>query len=967
MTRFAFPLASTNFNGLFAGRRPPPLLPRILAPPSSMLQSGDGNCRRLSSPFSSAAAATSTVSVVVHNSSPSGSHSSSGRRGGGHASEASNSASPSFHGLHVSSLHRHQERRRLEAHNKFEETQQKVHGSAVVPDGNSIGCGFSPSPGRLGGDGGSERCLFSCEHSQEISSLSPIRLEREGVRISGSPLRHLHSSLRVHQTDQADSSLSPVSRRPDNFLFGRRVDNRFDGGRMQEERPVRPFYSSISGICDKPEEIQSHSQSALSISGVDVEHVDMSDIVRRDQASLFGVSSDDDAQQDDGVLSRPSGFPRSYDGGDHGCSLDSSSLPIPSNGSVVGLQDVRRFSQTCSSDGDLRSGSQVDLFSPPRRLRSPDVAASPGGLRDGSDDGCGGLRMGNLLQWPPPSGDMDSSLNGCCCPSPYKCEGTHDVEDLPPTLLPILSSHPSSFMANGQHHGDVVHPAGRRDSISGSPQDCEGNSACLPAPFPPHSPSLSPVGGKSPGGRCISVPAASRLASPPVSFQDVDQPLGSTGSRSLCNSGICSASCIFCMGQGRRRIGFRRPGSTVGISTSLRVSSPSAAAEDDREDSSVNGSHHTDHSPLACPEVGSSSTRSSHHRRLSSSVLDGCGDGSTDQQPSSDVGSLTSRRLAAFRRLRASGVSDSSFSLLSASWRSSTSVRYDKVWASFERFLQLRRLELNSVDIGVIIDYLSSLFDANLAYRTIVLHRSVLSSTFPPMGGFTIGDHPLVSRLIRGIFLKRPPSRRVFQEWNVGDVLDIFRSWQSPIPHRRLQRKCAFLLAIASSRRPSELASLRFSDSFMTLNDDFVRFIPSRLSKTDRQNYLGHPIVIRRLPSDTSVCPVAALEDFLAVRRTLTASHDYLFCDFRPPHSKISTPAFARRLTWCLSKAGISAPPGSTRATSVSEAFRRGVAIPEILRAGDWSGASTFFRHYLRPRPSSSQQNDDQGDAGSED
>ena len=222
------------------------------------------------------------------------------------------------------------------------------------------------------------------------------------------------------------------------------------------------------------------------------------------------------------------------------------------------------------------------------------------------------------------------------------------------------------------------------------------------------------------------------------------------------------------------------------------------------------------------------------------------------------------------------------------------------------------------------------------------------------MGGFSIGDHPLVSRLVHGIFLKRPPSRRVFQEWNVGDVLDVFRSWQSPVPHRRLQRKCAFLLAIASSRRPSELASLRFSDSFMTLNDDFVRFIPSRLSKTDRQNYLGHPIVIRRLPSDTSMCPVAALEDFLAVRRPLTASHDYLFCDFRPPHSKISTPAFARRLTWCLSKAGISAPPGSTRATSVSEAFRRGVAIPEILRAGDWSGASTFFRHYLRPAASDS-------------
>ena len=219
MTKSPSPLASSNFSGLFAGRRPPPPFPGILAPPSSVLQSGDGDSRRLSSPFSSAAAAASSIGVNVHNSSPSGSHSGYGRRSGGHASKASNSASPSFHGLHVSSLHRHQERRRLEAHNKFEETQQKVHGSAVVPDGNSIGCGFSPSPRRLGGDSGSKRCLFSCEHSQEISSLSPIRLEGEGVRIPGSPLRDLHSSLRIHQTDQADSSLSPISRHPDNFFI----------------------------------------------------------------------------------------------------------------------------------------------------------------------------------------------------------------------------------------------------------------------------------------------------------------------------------------------------------------------------------------------------------------------------------------------------------------------------------------------------------------------------------------------------------------------------------------------------------------------------------------------------------------------------------------------------------------------------------------------------------------------------
>ena len=222
------------------------------------------------------------------------------------------------------------------------------------------------------------------------------------------------------------------------------------------------------------------------------------------------------------------------------------------------------------------------------------------------------------------------------------------------------------------------------------------------------------------------------------------------------------------------------------------------------------------------------------------------------------------------------------------------------------------------------------------------------------MDGHSIGSHPLVSRLIRGIFLKRPPSRRVFHPWRINDVFDVFRAWSPPLSLRQLQRKAAFLLAIASARRPSELSSLRFSESFMIINSDFVRFIPSALSKTDRQTYLGHPIVIRRLPPDEDMCPVLALEGFLAVRRPLSTSHDYVFCDFRHPHRPISASAFASRLSWCLRKAGISAPPGSTRATSVSDAFKRGVDISEILRAGDWSGASTFFRHYLRPAASDS-------------
>ena len=138
-------------------------------------------------------------------------------------------------------------------------------------------------------------------------------------------------------------------------------------------------------------------------------------------------------------------------------------------------------------------------------------------------------------------------------------------------------------------------------------------------------------------------------------------------------------------------------------------------------------------------------------------------------------------------------------------------------------------------------EYLSNLFEVGLAYRTIALHRSVLSSMLPSYDGHSVGSHPTVSRLLKGVFHCRPPSRCLFQSW---DVAKVFSSLSTASDFAAVQRKVAFLLAMASSRRPSEMASLRCDAAVMIINAESVRFLPSTLSKTDRQQHLGPPIVI---------------------------------------------------------------------------------------------------------------------------
>jgi hypothetical protein len=81
--------------------------------------------------------------------------------------------------------------------------------------------------------------------------------------------------------------------------------------------------------------------------------------------------------------------------------------------------------------------------------------------------------------------------------------------------------------------------------------------------------------------------------------------------------------------------------------------------------------------------------------------------------------------------------------------------------------------------------------------------------TLPYIDGALVGTHPLVSRVCKGVFTKRPPPRKVPSVWDPTPVLDIFMHWTLPLTCAQLVRKCTFILAILSGRRLSELFGLK--------------------------------------------------------------------------------------------------------------------------------------------------------------
>jgi hypothetical protein len=115
---------------------------------------------------------------------------------------------------------------------------------------------------------------------------------------------------------------------------------------------------------------------------------------------------------------------------------------------------------------------------------------------------------------------------------------------------------------------------------------------------------------------------------------------------------------------------------------------------------------------------------------------------------------------------------------------------------------------------------------------------SALFSVLPPISGKPVGQHPIIVRLLKGIFNKNPPLPRYTATWNVGTVLTYLMKTLHPVGKlslKLLTLKLNALLASISAKRAQTLVA---SDTaFMTI----------RLNKITLflLLYLRHPDLIK--------------------------------------------------------------------------------------------------------------------------
>ena len=120
--------------------------------------------------------------------------------------------------------------------------------------------------------------------------------------------------------------------------------------------------------------------------------------------------------------------------------------------------------------------------------------------------------------------------------------------------------------------------------------------------------------------------------------------------------------------------------------------------------------------------------------------------------------------------LEIEGISSSAAKLISMSRRPGSTADYESAWNKWVSWCCRQQIDPVSAPLSGILNYLSTLFEKGLQYRTINSHRSAISAYHDHVDGKPVGKHLRVSPLLTGVFNQRPPQPRYTFVWDVEIV-----------------------------------------------------------------------------------------------------------------------------------------------------------------------------------------------------
>ena len=177
------------------------------------------------------------------------------------------------------------------------------------------------------------------------------------------------------------------------------------------------------------------------------------------------------------------------------------------------------------------------------------------------------------------------------------------------------------------------------------------------------------------------------------------------------------------------------------------------------------------------------------------------------------------------------------------------------------------------------------------------MYRSAVLSTHLPVDGFPIGQHPLVSRLLKGVFKSRSPQSKYNGVWDVSRILDYIRSLggNDALSVPLLTKKIAILLTLASAQISSDLVRLSLPVSKTSNGVSIPLHGLAKQSQPGKSRGM-EPLYISEFTQDASLCPVKCLNEYVARTQIWRKQQSQLLLAITAPHRAVTSSFIARWL-----------------------------------------------------------------------
>ena len=369
------------------------------------------------------------------------------------------------------------------------------------------------------------------------------------------------------------------------------------------------------------------------------------------------------------------------------------------------------------------------------------------------------------------------------------------------------------------------------------------------------------------------------------------------------------------------------------------------------------------------PHTAGNASRTSHSASRGSKSTTG----SKGHKASRSRDSQVNRLEGLGQSLKTAGISKDAAETIEAAHRPSTRALYKRKWEVFRVWCDKQHVNPVHPPIRKVINYLQHLLSVHIKVATILTHISALSVCCDPIEGASIGCHPLVKTWVKGSKALNPRIRTLMPSWSLPVVLSALREQPyEPMAKADLKYvtlKTAFLIAITSARRISELQALCMAEPFLILNpaSAFLRVNNAFLPKVASDLALNADIELQAFyPKPRTAmekeqhkhCPIRALKYYLEATKEIRGENLNLFANTNK--KSLGLPVSKRIISTWLAEVirgayftmghddpmSIRANPHSLRGVATTFAELAAVSPKEICRAATWSSYCMFSQVY---------------------